>query len=98
MIRPNPIWRSVAILGVAGLVLTACGGGDDGDDTAAEPTGSSSAPAAKGDGELVIGTLLPQQAGGCRAHSANHVAAANDQIRAMAAGDWGATRTAAVSA
>jgi branched-chain amino acid transport system substrate-binding protein len=61
MIRPNPIWRSVAILGAAGLVLTACGGDSD---TAAEPTGSasasSSAPAAKGDGELVVGTLLPQ--------------------------------------
>ena len=37
--------------------------------------------------QVFIGTLLPQQAGGCRAHSANHVAAANDQIRAMAAGD-----------
>ncbi|MDQ1586360.1 MAG: hypothetical protein QOH80_1725, partial [Actinomycetota bacterium] len=23
MIRPNPIWRSVAILGAAGLVVTA---------------------------------------------------------------------------
>ena len=41
--------------------LTACGGGDD-DETAdpgATDTGTS-APAAKGDGELVIGTLLPQ--------------------------------------
>ena len=26
MIRPTPLWRSVAVLGVAGLVLTACGG------------------------------------------------------------------------
>jgi ABC-type branched-subunit amino acid transport system substrate-binding protein len=62
MIRPTPFWRSVAVLGVAGLVLTACGG-DDGDDTTAEPkddTSSSSAPAAKGDGTLKIGTLLPQ--------------------------------------
>jgi branched-chain amino acid transport system substrate-binding protein len=62
MIRPTPLWRSVAVLGVAGLVLTACGG-DDGDDTTAEPkddTSSSSAPAAKGDGTLKIGTLLPQ--------------------------------------
>ena len=62
MIRPTPFWRSVAVLGVAGLVLTACGG-DDGDDTTAEPkndNSSSAAPAAKGDGTLVIGTLLPQ--------------------------------------
>jgi len=62
MIRPTPFWRSVAVLGVAGLVLTACGG-DDGDDTTAEPkddTTSSAAPAAKGDGTLKIGTLLPQ--------------------------------------
>ena len=60
MIRPNPIWRSVALLGVAGLVLTACGG--DGDDAGAEPSAakSSTKAAAKGDGELVIGTLLPQ--------------------------------------
>jgi lysophospholipase L1-like esterase len=36
---------------------------------------------------VFIGTLLPQQAGGCRAHAANHVTAANDQIRAMAAAD-----------
>ncbi len=60
MIRPTPLWRSVAVLGVAGLVLTACGS-DDGD-TTAEPkdNASSSAPAAKGDGVLKIGTLLPQ--------------------------------------
>jgi ABC-type branched-subunit amino acid transport system substrate-binding protein len=59
MIRPNPIWRSVAILGVAGLVLTACG--DDGETATPESSdSSSSAPGAKGDGELVIGTLLPQ--------------------------------------
>ena len=60
MIRPNPIWRSVAILGVAGLVLTACG--DDGDTASPKSSDSSSSkPAgAKGDGELVVGTLLPQ--------------------------------------
>ncbi|MDQ1670370.1 MAG: branched-chain amino acid transport system substrate-binding protein [Actinomycetota bacterium] len=63
MIRPNPIWRSVAVLGVAGLALTACGGSDGG--TATQPTSSadtsSSAPAAaKGDGVLKVGTLLPQ--------------------------------------
>jgi branched-chain amino acid transport system substrate-binding protein len=61
MIRPTPIWRSVAILSVAGIVLTACGG-SDGDTTGTQPTKSSdsSKPAAKGDGELKIGTLLPQ--------------------------------------
>jgi len=60
MIRPTPFSRSVAVLGVAGLVLTACGGDDDG--TTAEPKDdtSSSASAAKGDGTLKIGTLLPQ--------------------------------------
>ncbi len=63
MILPTPLWRSVAVLGVAGLVLTACGGDDTtteepkADDTAA----TSEAPAgAKGDGTLKIGTLLPQ--------------------------------------
>lgn len=61
MIRPTPLWRSVAVLGVAGLVLTACG---DSDDAATEPKASGSpspsAAAAKGDGTLKIGTLLPQ--------------------------------------
>lgn len=61
MIRTNPIWRSAAVLGVLGLALTACGGGSD---TATQPTKSdkpsSAAPAGKGDGELVVGTLLPQ--------------------------------------
>jgi branched-chain amino acid transport system substrate-binding protein len=60
MIRPTPFWRSVAVLGVAGLVLTACGGDDD---TTTEPKDdgtTSAAPAAKGDGTLKIGTLLPQ--------------------------------------
>ena len=58
MIRPNPIWRSVAMLGVAGLVLTACG--DDGDTASPESSATTSKALAKGDGELVIGTLLPQ--------------------------------------
>jgi ABC-type branched-subunit amino acid transport system substrate-binding protein len=58
MIRPNPIWRSVAILGVAGLVITACG--DDGDTAEPKSSDSSQPAGAKGDGELVIGTLLPQ--------------------------------------
>jgi branched-chain amino acid transport system substrate-binding protein len=59
MIRPTPLWRSVAVLGVAGLVLTACGGDDT--STTPEDTGTTSAaPEAKGDGTLKIGTLLPQ--------------------------------------
>ncbi len=63
MIRPTPLWRSAAVLGVAGLVLTACGGSSDTASTSDKPTksGSASAPAgAKGDGTLKIGTLLPQ--------------------------------------
>jgi ABC-type branched-subunit amino acid transport system substrate-binding protein len=66
MIRPTPIWRSVAILGVAGIVLTACGGSSGGETTGAEgsdspsASASSAAPTAKGDGTLKIGTLLPQ--------------------------------------
>lgn len=62
MIRPTPLWRSVAVLGVAGLVLTACGGSDKTSTSGETPkaSGSNSAPAAKGDGTLKIGTLLPQ--------------------------------------
>jgi ABC-type branched-subunit amino acid transport system substrate-binding protein len=72
MTRPTPLWRTAAVVGVAGLVLAACGGGDDDEGTtpAAEPTTSSSpteseSPAtggtgATGDGALVLGTLLPQ--------------------------------------
>jgi ABC-type branched-subunit amino acid transport system substrate-binding protein len=61
MIRPTPLWRSVAVLGVAGLVLTACGGDDAGTTDKPSASGSSSAaPGAKGDGTLKIGTLLPQ--------------------------------------
>src|SRR4051812_45761279 len=62
MIRPNPIVRSVAALSVAGVVLTACGGSSGettaGSDSSKSP--GSAAPAAKGDGVLKIGTLLPQ--------------------------------------
>ena len=63
MIRPTPLWRSVAVLGVAGLALTACGGSSDSTSTTEKSSdaASSSAPAAaKGDGTLKIGTLLPQ--------------------------------------
>jgi ABC-type branched-subunit amino acid transport system substrate-binding protein len=58
----KPFWRSVALAGVAGLTLAACGGGGDEGTTATETTAPSApTPApAKGDGELVIGTLLPQ--------------------------------------
>jgi ABC-type branched-subunit amino acid transport system substrate-binding protein len=72
MTRPTPMWRTAAIVGVAGLVLAACGGGDENNDTAtpantapASPSAAPSTPAsggsaAPGDGELVLGTLLPQ--------------------------------------
>ena len=61
MIRPTPLWRSAAVLGVAGLVLTACGGSSDTASTTPTKSGSASAPAgAKGDGTLKVGTLLPQ--------------------------------------
>jgi branched-chain amino acid transport system substrate-binding protein len=61
MIRPTPLWRSAAVLGVAGLVLTACGGSSDTASTTPSKSGSATAPAgAKGDGTLKIGTLLPQ--------------------------------------
>ena len=60
MIRPTPLWRSAAVLGVAGLVLTACGGSSDTASTTPPSPGSDSAAAAKGDGTLKIGTLLPQ--------------------------------------
>jgi ABC-type branched-subunit amino acid transport system substrate-binding protein len=60
MIRTTPLWRSVAVVGVASLALAACGGDDDG----GEGTGATEAPteeaAATGDGTLKLGTLLPQ--------------------------------------
>ena len=62
MIRPTPIWRSAAVLGVAGLVLTACGGSSDSGPTTSQPSPARRVrrAAAKGDGTLKIGTLLPQ--------------------------------------
>ncbi len=62
MIRPTPLWRSVAVLGVAGLLLTACGGSSDTAGTSGNsPSASDSGgPAKSGDGTLKIGTLLPQ--------------------------------------
>ncbi|MGJ7442659.1 ABC transporter substrate-binding protein [Aquipuribacter sp. MA13-6] len=74
MIRRSRGWQSVAVLGIAGLALAACGDGDSDPattdeaapaDTAAEeaPADDASEPAAgggEGDGTLTIGTLLPE--------------------------------------
>jgi ABC-type branched-subunit amino acid transport system substrate-binding protein len=59
MIRTTPLWRSVAVVGVASLALAACGGGDDDEGDTTGGGGSPSAPAT-GDGTLALGTLLPQ--------------------------------------
>ncbi len=52
MKRSNRTYRLAAIAAAGALVLAACGGSDDKSD--------GDAPAAKGDGVLTIGTLLPQ--------------------------------------
>ena len=58
MIRPTRTWRVAAVFAAATLVLTACGSeSDSGSD---EKSDSGSKAAAKGDGTLTIGTLLPQ--------------------------------------
>ncbi len=57
MIRPTPVWRTLAVLGAASLILTACGGDDD--DTAGGG-GSPTSTIPQGDGTLTIGALLPQ--------------------------------------
>ncbi|MBT2228672.1 ABC transporter substrate-binding protein [Nonomuraea sp. NEAU-A123] len=61
MIRIAPAGRVLAVVAATSLALTACGGGGD---TAAPASSSaapsSAAPAAKGDGTLTVGTLLPQ--------------------------------------
>jgi ABC-type branched-subunit amino acid transport system substrate-binding protein len=59
MIRPTRTWRTAAVLAVAALVLSACGG--DGDDTESDggDAGAETTEAAQGDGTLTIGTLLP---------------------------------------
>jgi len=60
MIRRSPARRLAAVCAAAALVLTACGDdGDDGDNNDSGDSPSSSAPAPKGDGELVVGSLLP---------------------------------------
>ncbi len=66
MIRPTRAWRAAAVLATASLVLTACGSDSETDSatgTASDSPSagdSSSASAAKGDGVLRIGSLLPQ--------------------------------------
>jgi branched-chain amino acid transport system substrate-binding protein len=75
MIRRSRGWQSVAILGIAGLALAACGDGDaDTETPAADPSAEDTAEAAPepsddmseapaaggGDGTLTIGTLLPE--------------------------------------
>ncbi len=63
MIRPRRAFRTVAVLGVSGLALAACGGGSDDSGTAAEGGGEETTEAAapaEGDGTLTVGTLLPQ--------------------------------------
>ncbi|MEV3979961.1 ABC transporter substrate-binding protein [Nonomuraea sp. NPDC049758] len=62
MIRIAPVGRALAVAAATSLALTACGGGGSNTATqSSQPAApSSSAPAAKGDGTLTIGTLLPQ--------------------------------------
>lgn len=58
----NASWvKLVAGSAVLGLALTACGSDSGNEDAGADPSGSASpSAAAKGDGTLVFGTLLPQ--------------------------------------
>jgi ABC-type branched-subunit amino acid transport system substrate-binding protein len=60
MIRRTPARRLAVAFAATALVLTACGddGGDD--DNASGDNNENSAPAAKGDGTLTVGMLLPQ--------------------------------------
>jgi ABC-type branched-subunit amino acid transport system substrate-binding protein len=63
MVSPARSWRMLALISAGSLVLAGCGGGDDDNDTGAEPTGgatSGPAESAEGDGTLTIGSLLPQ--------------------------------------
>jgi len=60
MFRSNKSMPALAALvATAGLTLTACGSDNGGSSSGSSPSGSSSA-AAKGDGTLTIGSLLPQ--------------------------------------
>jgi len=58
MIRPTRTWRAAAAIAAAALVLAACGSEDKSNDS--KGGSSSDTPAAKGDGTLTVGTLLPQ--------------------------------------
>ncbi|HET9860574.1 MAG TPA: ABC transporter substrate-binding protein [Nocardioidaceae bacterium] len=63
MIRPTRAWRTAVVLATASLVLTACGQDTEtpaGEDNTAAESPETSAPANAGDGQLVVGTLLPQ--------------------------------------
>ncbi len=60
MIRTTPLWRTVALLGAASLALAACGGDDTSSTSSESATSAGAAAAAQGDGQLVLGTLLPQ--------------------------------------
>ncbi|MEV0619903.1 ABC transporter substrate-binding protein [Nonomuraea sp. NPDC050404] len=61
MIRIAPVGRALAVVAATSLALTACGGGGDtATQTSQSAAPASSAPAAKGDGTLTLGTLLPQ--------------------------------------
>ncbi len=57
MVSPARSWRTLAAVSASALALAACGGGG-GSDTA--DTGNDGGAAAKGDGTLTIGSLLPQ--------------------------------------
>jgi len=60
MIRSTRARRAAVALAATALVLTACGSEDDDSDNTADDTESSAPAAAKGDGVLNIGMLLPQ--------------------------------------
>ena len=55
MKRSTQTIRLAAVVAASALVLAACGGGSDSDGGAKK----TDAPAAKGDGVLTVGTLLP---------------------------------------
>jgi branched-chain amino acid transport system substrate-binding protein len=58
MIRPTRTWRAVAVCAAAALVLAACGS-ESSDKKDSSDSGDKGTAAAKGDGTLTIGTLLP---------------------------------------
>ena len=61
MVSPARSWRLLAAVSASALVLTACGGSDDPDDTTNPAPGASTGGSdAQGDGVLTIGSLLPQ--------------------------------------